>query len=594
MKKLILSLLAVVIAAAGFAQNTDASNDNLNRAVIAYEMGNLELAMQYIQKQCDEDCNFPTRYLAMMVLYQAGEYELAGQLAEQLLPYVNKDAHDERNTLYGYMGVAACEKGDYKGAIKLLNKALKEDSKSSWAYYERGYVYSDQGKYDAAIKDLLKSAELDSTRIDAYTLAAMCYQYKGDMSNMEKYYQEAVRRTEGQNPYVVCEYGAAYLELGRTDEAIDKLFEAFQIDMENARTGRFYNRIQEQKPQELLARLQQKAAEEPYNAAWEALLGDCYETADSLALGYRHYRIASLMDPTQDNGISPLKRLAKAYAHAEDYEAALALVREGMEAAPQDLVWRRLEHVYTYNSGNIEAALPLAERLMVSDEKQHDALMLMSARYLYDLGRYEEAMVRCLEYMKIDPEDTDLTLLMGYLYQKQGKTAEAESNFRILVKNADGFYDYEQMKPLPMEKTSMDHLGPFTLPRALMGMGRKADAQEVVGVMNAKIRKVLTDHPDVELDGALIYNLACTNAQVELFQDALEMLEVAERFGYNSAIYIEQDPDFGPLVASGNAEILMRWQQILNRMKAANAEKAALIHSAVDGVELTAEQRMRK
>lgn len=587
MKKIFCAIAALMLALASFAQNNGPSQYFLN-AYKAYEEGNLELALQYIQKQCEEEeCDFQTRYLTMLVCYKAGEYEVAGMLAQQLLPNLKKDAHEERSDLYVYMAVAAFEKNDQKGAIKLLNKALKEAPRSSWIFYERGYVYAHQKRFDAAIKDLQKSFYLDSTRIEALTLMGTCYQYKGNQQEMARCYEEAIRRTEGKQPYIWCEYSAAHFELGQIDQAIDKLFTAILINPNDARTGRMYNNIQRKNKPELLARLKQKAEEEPKSATWHSLLGDTYQEMDSLKQAYHHYRIASLLEPTYDGGVTPLKRLAQAYAEAEDYDAAIALLDEGLEASPMELVYHRLKQVYTHSKGQVANALTMVERLILFDEKQHDELLFISARYLYDLGRYEESMAKCLELMKTDFKTVpDYTLLMGKLYAHMGKTAESDDNFRILLKDAEKFYDYAAMKPIGITKENAEQLGPFSLPRALMGLGRTDQAQEVVTYMNKKINDVLLEHPDVQIKGSLLYNLACVNAQTGLLSEALDMLDLADRFGYSKAVYMQNDPDFEPLLQSGDSDILLRWQQICDRIAAANQAKAALIHEATDGVKL--------
>ena len=588
MRKLLAAAMMLLMSIGAWAQH-----EYYDKALAAYNEGNYLLAFQYIQKQCSEaECDFASQWLAMEILYSAQEYELAGQMAEKLLPQLKKDAHDNKCTAYAYMAVAAFEKNDYKKAYQLLTQALKEDPKSSFCYYERAFASVAQEHYDAAIKDLKKSIECNPDRIEAYTLAGLCYQYKKDTVNMHTYYQIAIEKTKGEVPWVWCEYGAAFLELGQFNRAIDQLFTALSLDSDNARTGRFYNRLQERDAVLLKDRLKAKVEEEPWNATWEALLGDSYETIDSLPEAYTHYRIACLLDATHDGGVQPLSRLAEALADAQDYEGALLLLEEGLEENPMFLPYRRLKHAYTYYQGDFAKALEEAERLMDIDEKQKDDLMFLTADYLFKLGRYEEAMVRCLEILKTREEYNYLTLLMANLYSQMGKTAEAESNYRILIKDAEEYFDYATMTPKPITKETADNLGPFSLPRSLVGIGRQDKAQEVVRIMNGKINDALEKEPDIRIDETLLYNLACVNSVVGLLSEAVDMLELADKFGHSQPRFTLADPDFENIRNSQDTEVLERWQKLIDKMTAAAAAKAQVIHEAIDGVKLTEKQRI--
>ena len=241
MRKLLTAAMMLLLSIGAWAQH-----EYYDKALAAYNEGNLDLAMQYLQKQCSEaECDFASQWLGMEIFYSAQEYQLAGQMAQKLLPELKKDAHESRCTVYAYMAIAAFENEDYKTANKLLTNALKEDPKSSYCYYERAYTSVAQEHYDAAIKDLKKSIEFEPDRIEAYTLAGLCYEAKKDTVNMHKCYQTALEKTNGETPWVWCEYGATYLNRGQIDRAIDLLFTAISLDPENARTGRFYNRLLE-------------------------------------------------------------------------------------------------------------------------------------------------------------------------------------------------------------------------------------------------------------------------------------------------------------------------------------------------------------
>lgn len=583
-------MMMLLLSAGAWAQKS-----YYDQAVDAYKDGNLELAFQYLAQQCQEaTCDFQTQWLATRVLYDAGEYQTAAQMADKLLPQMPKSNHEDRCIAYVYIGVGLYEQQEYSSAHKMFCKAIKEDPNSSTAYYERALNYFYQGNYDPAIKDLQKSLTLYPDRIEAYVMTAECYEAKGDTIRMKENFEIAIQKTNGQEPWVWCEYGTSYDNIGQPDRAIDMFFTAYTIAPESGRVGRYYNLLLKRDPQLLKDRMAKKVEEEPWEVRWEALLGDCYETIDSLDQAYVHYRTASLMDAMYDGGISPLMRLVQEYLKVEDFDAAMALINEGLEENPTYLPYLRYKHLIPYFKADVTKALQEAEQLMRIDPDQEMDLMEITAQYLYKLERYDESMARCIELLRKGDPDHEPTLLMANLYSRMGKTAEAESNYRMLIKEAADYYDMETMQPKPVTQETADRLGSLDLPRALMGIGRQDQAQEVVKIMNKKIYDALDSDPEISLKESLLYNLACLNSVVGLLSDAINMLELADRFGHSKPHFTLADPDFENIRNTQDAEVLMRWQNLIDKMTQDNATKAQRIHNAIDGLKLTEKQRIIK
>src|SRR5690349_575764 len=59
------------------------------------------------------------------------------------------------------------------------------------------------------------------------------------------------------------------------------------------------------------------------------------------------------------------------------------------------------------------------------DEVEGAARLLDQAFELYDDGRYEEAVGYCQAAMALDPSGSTAHSLLGMLYERMGKTAEA-------------------------------------------------------------------------------------------------------------------------------------------------------------------------
>jgi len=93
-------------------------------------------------------------------------------------------------------------------------------------YFKRAYSYQMKGDLEKAILNYLRSIEIEPTA-EAYTFLGWAYSFQGRLHEAISQCQQAISLDpEFGNPY--NDIGAYYLQMGKTDEAIEWLQKAKQ------------------------------------------------------------------------------------------------------------------------------------------------------------------------------------------------------------------------------------------------------------------------------------------------------------------------------------------------------------------------------
>lgn len=81
---------------------------------------------------------------------------------------------------------------DFKGALKLLDKAVGLSAQNASLYVKRALVYRNLKKNKEALKDCKKALELDGKSTDAYYQQGMVYAAKKDFQEAVQSFQQAL------------------------------------------------------------------------------------------------------------------------------------------------------------------------------------------------------------------------------------------------------------------------------------------------------------------------------------------------------------------------------------------------------------------
>jgi tetratricopeptide (TPR) repeat protein len=130
-------------------------------------------------------------------------------------------------------GIAACRRGDYDDAIKLLTKAIKSDEFSgddlATIHMYRGFSWEGKGNLNKALDDYSKAIELNPRDTAAYTLRGVAWVRKAEYDKAIADYTKAIEIT----PKFAKAYnnrGYTWARKGNMNEAIADYTKAIEID----------------------------------------------------------------------------------------------------------------------------------------------------------------------------------------------------------------------------------------------------------------------------------------------------------------------------------------------------------------------------
>lgn len=96
------------------------------------------------------------------------------QIIIVLLSLLNTALSAQNELQYFKEGIVAHESGDFENSIKLLSKALEQDSQNAEIYYARGTSNLSLSQFENAKSDFSKALEIDSNYLDAIYNRSIC------------------------------------------------------------------------------------------------------------------------------------------------------------------------------------------------------------------------------------------------------------------------------------------------------------------------------------------------------------------------------------------------------------------------------------
>lgn len=108
-------------------------------------------------------------------------------------------------------GVAACEAGQYKEAVKPLSEVIKSDKNNVKAYEARAICYESMEKFTSAINDLKKVVNIEPNNVEIMCTIATNYKYMNQFTNGKYWIGRALKAKPG--------YGLAYITMAEIYEA---------------------------------------------------------------------------------------------------------------------------------------------------------------------------------------------------------------------------------------------------------------------------------------------------------------------------------------------------------------------------------------
>ena len=367
---------------------------------------------------------------------------------------------------YDLLGVISVSEKDYASALEAFQHALKLDPNSTHTRNNLGNVYVAQGKLGAAEQEFRTVLRTAPANRDANYNLGLVLLAQGAPSKAIFHFQ----RARPANLETKFNLTRAYLQAGKTAEglktatdlsnenkdnvqlhftlgvllAAEKQYRAAQLELERANAlqpetfeilynlGQAYLRGGEYPKAELA--LNRALKLKPDSAEALYLLAQVYfdqkKSVDALDLLVRAHKLA----PQNADIIFLLARVSMGQNYFED---AIPLLESGLQIAPKRADLRAALGESYFMSGKTEKAIDEFKALIAVEPSAGSyAFMGLSYRHL---GRFDEAKKYFQEGLKLDRRNASCLFNMGYIEERQGNHAAAETFFQEALKSNPDF-----------------------------------------------------------------------------------------------------------------------------------------------------------
>lgn len=171
MQKFILTIVSLfVLCISSVAQDMKRPESyNYTRGVEAFQNENYDEALEYLQKEVDENAEngYAFSWIAYIHLLSK-EYGRAITAADKAIKYIPKK--DKEYRVFALAARAEIFKSleKYDEAQKDFDQAIKEGPTNEDVYEQRAQMYYEQGKYDMADADYRKMIQLNQGDVMGY------------------------------------------------------------------------------------------------------------------------------------------------------------------------------------------------------------------------------------------------------------------------------------------------------------------------------------------------------------------------------------------------------------------------------------------
>ena len=293
-------------------------------------------------------------------------------------------------------------------AIDLLKKEIQTNPRLPRPHYLLGAVYFDKGDMASAITNFQNCLKVDPNFPLATEKLIQAYQKTGQSNQSVQLVEQHVKSQQGHRSFRDSAesynyLGTLYYQQGDMDKAI----QAF----ENALKRSPHHKTAKQNLHQLL---RQKA--------FTALKRRAFDEATT------YFEKAIRLDP---ENATTYRIMGDGYAHVSQFSKAIEYYQKALELASNDVDTQK-NLVITYNNYGVtlrnngewdaairvyREALALQPTYQVTKTNLIDALW-QKANARRQSGRSAEAIATYLELQKMQPNDTDISSLLGELYLK--------------------------------------------------------------------------------------------------------------------------------------------------------------------------------
>ncbi len=385
---------------------------------------------------------------------------------------------------YNLLGVIEAQQKDFPDAILSLQRSLQIAPRSAEPHNNLGNVYIAEKKIDLAESEFRSALRIEPANPDAnYNLGALLLA-KNDAAGAIPFFL----RVQPQTPALRLNLVRAYLQTKRTAEALsiasalsrdrsndlqlhvtlgvllasERQYKPAELELEKADVlkpgtfdilfdlGQTYLRDGQYARAEL--QLSQALKLNPDSLEALYLLAQSYQNEsralDALELLTRAHRLA----PENVDVILLMAEVAMSQKYFED---AIPLLEQGLEIAPQRTDLRSALGESYFKSDKIDQAIDEFSQVVKTAPSARAYSFLGLSQIA--LGRFDDAKEDFQNGLKLEPRNNYCLFNLGYIAERRGNSAEAETTFQKVLRADPDFADallelsnlYIQAKKLP-------------------------------------------------------------------------------------------------------------------------------------------------
>lgn len=498
-----------------FAQDNVKRPDtyNYNRGIEAIQNNNIEEALEYLNKEVND--NPKNGYALVWIstlrnyLEEYGKAITAADLAIKYIPKKDKEykafAHSVRADIYVNLENKEAALKEYKSAIEYTPN--DED-----IYKKRAQLYYEMGKYDLSDEDYQKIISLNQGSV-------MGYMGIGRNANAQKNFEKAIEqfnyvtRLESEYSSGYSFRAESYIGLKKYNEAIDDIIKALELDY-NDKAFYLMQEVADSSFAEVEAKVKVQSIKDSNNAYWLYCLGIINE-------------------------------------HHEYYKKALEQYKACFDKENAPVCAYRIATCYE-NIGNYSSALEYINYAIDLDSTEYD-YVLTKAKFLYELGNTAEANLELTRYINHYPDFFYGYYIRGFYKDNTKDVDGAIEDYTMAIALAPQ-YAYAYLGRADMYKLKGENylsdkdykkvIELDTVPEnnscaqyAFLALGEN---EKAIDYMN---RIIEAD----SLNAGNYYDAACLHSRIGETAKAIEYLKISFEKGYNRFSHLENDDDMDAL-----------------------------------------------
>lgn len=526
MKRFILLLLPLILGVQiTFGQNIKRPDSyNYNRGVEAIQNNNTEEALEYLNKELDENPNngYALAWIATVRNYQE-EYGRALTAADLAIKHIPKKDKQYRAFAYivraeVYVGLGEAEKG-----LADLTSAVNETPDDPDVYERRANLYYYMDKYDLADKDYQKIISLNPGSV-------MGYMGIGRNANAEKRYNDAIEQFDyvtrlASNYSSGYSFRAeSYIGINQFNKAIDDIIRALNIDG-NDKAFNLMFQVADSSMVELVTKLKVQSIKSPNNDYWPYCLGVVHEHSGAYSKAIDYY-ISSM---EKDRSPITANRISNCYSEIGNFTLALEYIDEAivMDSTNYDFLMAKADLLY--ESGDVEKAIKELD-IYVNHYPEFYGGYYRRGWYKDNKKDVDGAIEDYTMSIVLDPNYAYAYLGRGDMYVLKNDIESAKADFNKVI----------ELDTIPNNSSCAQY--------AYWGLGEK---EEAINFMN----KVIANDPD---NAGNYYDAACLHSRMGELEKAIGFMETAFEKGYRRFAHMELDNDLDAIRELPNFKDLVK------------------------------------